>query len=610
MNNKLKAFSSHKYVQQVLAVMKKVLHWRWLGVVIIAAVTIAFFWNMIPKITTYNMDGDAMFNAWTLSRNHHCLLQQGCENYANGNIFFPHENSMLYSETQLSAGLLTLPLYFINANPLFANNVWTILSMFFSGLFMYLLARRLSRGHEVIALASGLIFEFAPYKLIGLVHLQNLSIFWLPLIALLMINYMAKPRKRTLVGLFVSCLLLFYASWYQMAFALVAIAVILLGVGLLKIAKWRRIGWVSATVALAVFATLPLALQYVKFSKESGASYSLVDQTYFSSAVVDYVIPPDNTLEGKWLRDAVPALQDMQRSNSDSSSYHGFLLYGIAGAVLVLGIMYRKRGEIWRHIHRWSIVAAGLIVAGVIMSLGPLLKLKSSIVYSLTSGNQVLELSVPLPYIIVDILLPQLSFIRAIGRSTVLVLFGLCIALALSALVMSRVRKRSVRFGIIAVALVVIFIELMPYRPMGITKNPYFADMTIPAAYTYIRDNPAVDNIVVLAADSRYPGTKAPKDKIPRMTTLEQVMWAGYHNKNIFNGYSGYFPEGYSNTLEDFIDFSKNDVPKMRELGLNYILVDKLLSTSDSKLDERVGKAAKDHVYEDDRFLLVKISKN
>lgn len=596
-----------KWTQATLIFIKKILRWRWLGVVIIAAATIGMFWNVIPKIATYNMDGDAMFNAWTLSRNHHCILLQGCPNYVDGNIFFPQKDTMLYSETQLSAGLLTLPLYFINDNPLFANNVWTILSMFFSGWFMYLLARRLSRGNEVFAIASGLVFEFAPYKMVGLVHLQNLSIFWLPLIILLIINYASKPRKRTLIGLLLACVMLFYASWYQMAFAIVAIVLTLLGIGLFKLAPWRRIGWLSATVVLAVLSTLPLALQYVQFSKESGAKYSLVDQTFYSSSVADYFIPSSTTLEGQWIHKADPDL--VERYNSDSTSYHGFILYIAAAVVIILGIVYRKRDEVWRYVHRWSMIAGGLILAGVTMSLGPLLKLRDSISYSLPSGDRFIELAVPLPYIIVDVLLPQLSFIRAIGRSTVIVLFALCIILALLPLVLAKVRKKSLRIGIVVAILAVIFIELMPYRPLGITKNPYFNNMTIPAAYTYIRDTPEIDNIVVLAADNKYPGSKEePKNKIPRITTFEQVMWAGYHNKNIFNGYSGYFPPGYNETLEDFIDFSKADIPKMQQLGIKYILVDTLLSTSDPTLDERVAEAAESSVYKDSRFVLVKIS--
>jgi hypothetical protein len=113
---------------------------HWLGLVLIGAATLIFFWPMVVRISSYSYGGDAMFNAWTLARDHHCLLRDHCANFSNGNIFYPHQGSMLYSESQLSAGVLTLPLHFINANPLFAYNVWTISSFFLGGFFMYLLA--------------------------------------------------------------------------------------------------------------------------------------------------------------------------------------------------------------------------------------------------------------------------------------------------------------------------------------------------------------------------------------------------------------------------------------------------------------------------------------
>lgn len=613
MNKKLKEFFSKKklvYVgKRILSFLKKAFKKHWLGALIITAATLFFFWSFLPRLATYNAGGDAMFNAWTLARNHHCLLMQGCPDYADGNIFFSNENSMLYSETQLSAGLLTLPLHFINDSPIFSYNVWTILSMFFSGLFMYLLAMRLSKGNKLFSIASGLVFQFAPYKAVSLIHLQNLSIFWLPLIILFIVCYAQKPKRRYLVGLLISCVLLFYASWYQMVFALAGIAVVLLGIGIFKIAKWRKVGLMAATVFVAIIATLPLAIQYINFSKQDEAKYGLLEQTTYSSSVADYFIPPTSTLEGKWVQQNIDIGYKIERFNADSSSYHGLILYVVGFAVILLGIIFRKRDEIWKYIHRWSIVAGGVILAGLIISLGPLLKVFDKISYPLVNGGHTVDLTIPLPYIIVDILLPQLSFIRAIGRSTVLVLFGLCIILALLPLLLPKVRNKVLRIGIVVVILAAIFVELMPYRPLGITNNPFYKNATIPAAYTYIKDSPEVDNIVILAADYDYPGSKGePPHKIPRYTAHEQVLWAGYHNKNIFNGFSGYFPERYNVTLEDFIDFKPDDIPKMEQVGLEYILVDKLLSKLDPELDQKVAEATATKVYEDERFSLYKIS--
>jgi len=53
-----------------------------------------------------------MFNAWTLARDHHCILHQACSNYSNGNIFYPNKDSMLYSETQYQRGSNTTTAFY------------------------------------------------------------------------------------------------------------------------------------------------------------------------------------------------------------------------------------------------------------------------------------------------------------------------------------------------------------------------------------------------------------------------------------------------------------------------------------------------------------------
>src|SRR3954465_10887800 len=83
----------------------------WVGLLVITLATVIFFAPLIVQISSYSEGGDAMFNAWTLARDQHCILHEGCSHYSDGNIYFPNKDSMLYSETQLSAGLLTLPLH-------------------------------------------------------------------------------------------------------------------------------------------------------------------------------------------------------------------------------------------------------------------------------------------------------------------------------------------------------------------------------------------------------------------------------------------------------------------------------------------------------------------
>jgi hypothetical protein len=540
-----------------------------------------------------------MFNAWTLARNHHCILQQGCPTYTDGNIYFPNEDSMLYSETQLSAGLLTLPLFAINDNPIFSYNLWTIISFLLSGIFMYLLAKFLSKNNEPISILAGLIFEFAPFKMAALGHLQNLSIFYLPLIILLFLKFLSNKKSKNsyLVGAFVAMVLLFYASWYQMVFALMFIGPFIFGVLIAKIYPIRRILLIVAVVLLSVLSTLPLAKEYVRFSGSTGASFKTAEQSLFSSSLKDYFIPSTYTLAGKVYYQQRP-LSQVNSYNPDSYSYHGILLYSVCAALILLTFIKRGKKYFSRTERRLIQIFGGVGFVGFIVSLGPLLKIGKDFFY--TTPDMVERVIIPLPYLLVSRFLPQLSFIRAIGRASVVMLLALCCILAIGAILLAKIEYRKRLLITVGLFLIVAF-ELLPFHPYYLSGASHTRDHSIPKVYQFIKDNPDINNLVVLRADKDYPEAVIP------VARAEDVLWAGFHNRNIFNGYSGYEPKNYGPTYIDLVNFQPDDVPKLQKLGLRYVLVDKQLSKANPQLSNTVAEILPKKVYEDNRYALFKV---
>lgn len=589
---------------KLLEILRNTTKNKFFGVGLIALLTIIYFFPLVIRLDSYNPGGDAMFNAWTLSRNHHCILG-GCDDYSNGNIFFPNQDSMLYSETQLSAGLLTLPLHFINPNPVFANNVWTILSFFFSGWFMYLLAKILSKNNELFSILAGLVFEFAPFKLVAVSHLQNLSIFYLPLAILLIIKFLDTNKKRYIIGLLTTLVLLFYASWYQMVFALLALGAFLLFGLLFKYLNFKQFIILSSVVIFACLSTLPLALEYVKFSKNNNANFGLADQQLYASRIADYGIPQSGTVEGKLVRENIVKIKK-NSYNPDSVSYHGFVLYLVFVGLLILAFLKRKSKSLKTSNKQVALFGA-MGLAGLIVSLGPVLQITGNPVTYIDPihGTKVVF---ALPYILVDKFAPQLSFIRAIGRASIVLLFALCAIVALLPIYLNAIRrlKKYKNYMYVLVVGLIIF-ELMPLSLLPLSKNPYSYNLEIPHVYKYIAAQNDLDNIIILASDYAYPGLGQRSSGVPRAPVFEQILWAGYHNKNIYNGYSGYFPENYASNYDDFLDFKPDDIAKLKEKNLRYILVDKFLSSTDPDLNKNVQSILSDKVYEDDRYALYKI---
>lgn len=569
-----------------------------IGLAVVLVATILFFWPILIRVNTYSEGGDAMFNAWTLSRNHHCIMRTGCPRYTDGNIYYPHKDTMLYSETQLSAGAATLPLYWVNKNPIFTYNVWTIVSFLLAGWFMYLLVKYISKGNELYAIIAGLVFEFAPYKMAAVYHLQNLSIFCLPLAILCILKFVDSNRKKYLGILLVTLIYQFYASWYQMVFAALAVGVLLAGFKLSRLINWKQFAAIAATVGLAGIVTLPLAKEYIRFSKANKAGFSITDQTLYSSSVADYFIPHSGTALGKIYTASKPYAQK-EAYNLDSYSYHGVTLYVIGVGTVIYAFFLRKKSKenLRNYKQIMSFLAMGVV--GLLLSFGPLLKFKGSYLYG--NMNNGIKIAIPMPYLVIDKLLPQVSFIRAVGRISVLFLVFLCCALGYFALFLYRSKLSPRRRNVVSflVCALIIF-ELAPLHLVTLSKNAYAYNFKIPAVYTYIKSNPDVDDIIILQAQD-YPGATFD------VARAEDVLWSGYHNKNIYNGYSGYTPPEYFNQLSDLVNFDQKDIAKMQKLGIRYVLVDKQLMRNKPEAVNAARQLLSQKKYEDARYILFKL---
>jgi hypothetical protein len=578
----------------------------WLGVAVILILTIVFFWPIMTRLGSYSPGGDSSFNAWTLARDQHCILRENCTNYANGNIFYPHKDTMLYSEDQLSAGVLTLPLFWINQNPIFSYNVWTIVSFFLSGLFMFLLVRYLSRGNReslVISILAGLVFEFAPLKIAAIDHLQNLSIFYLPLAFLLVFKYLDTKRRLYLFALFVVLTLQFYASWYQMAFVLLAIVILLLGLLAFKLANWKKITFLFISVFFAVLATLPLATQYLNFSKSTQASFNALNQSVYSSSLADYFIPNNGTILGKIYYTIRPHSQ-VNAYNPDSYSYHGFTMYILAILIITMSfVLWRKsKKEELRKMHKLVLIFTLIAVVAFVVSLGPLLKLKGSYFYP--SKSLGLNLIIPLPYILVDKFLPQLSFIRAIGRASVLTLFSLCCLLAYIPIYLkdTKLHKRTVGI-IIGVIVVLVSLDVLPAHRVYMSSDPTDYNLSIPAAYKFIKNDKAIKNYIVLASDDKRDYANVPYER----AIQSELIWAGYTNKNMFNGTSGYIPPNYYPQYISFLTFTPSTINQLLAMNIHYLVVDKQLSQTGTLVQNTSYLLHSNLIYSDQRYNIYKL---
>ena len=97
----------------------------------------------------------------------------------HANIFYPHRNTLAFSELNLFAGLLAVPPYWISGSPYVAYNTVALLTFMMSVVGAYALVRYLT-GRRPAAAVAGVLFAFCPFVFARTAHMQLLMTAGLP----------------------------------------------------------------------------------------------------------------------------------------------------------------------------------------------------------------------------------------------------------------------------------------------------------------------------------------------------------------------------------------------------------------------------------------------
>src|SRR5207253_3779982 len=123
-------------------------------------------------------NGDGQFPIWNVAWVARALVLDP-RHVFDANIFYPHRWTLTYSETNLGAGALAVPIYWSTRNPYAAHNVVLLLSFVLSAGGMYCLVRYLTADRRAAAI-SAIAFAFCPYVLAHTPHIQLLMTAGLP----------------------------------------------------------------------------------------------------------------------------------------------------------------------------------------------------------------------------------------------------------------------------------------------------------------------------------------------------------------------------------------------------------------------------------------------
>ncbi len=496
-----------------------------------ALVTFVMTWPYVnyAEFASASYGGDARLIVWTLAWDNHALLS-GTPLFES-NVFFPAADSLRYNEHLFGLSLFTLPWAVAGASPVLAYNATWWLAFLLNALAAWALLRRFC-GSDLAAFAGSLVFAFSFYVMLHAHgHLALIWIWPVPASLLLLERWFDAPTPGRVAGWLAVLLAQLLSSWYLAVVISVAnalLAVILLATAGGGAAVWRRRVWLGA-LALAAIAlcVYPFARHYIGMQAAPGEAAA------FSANLASYLVPPENTLVGRWWEANVD-----DRPGSiwgEQTLFVGWLALGFAAVGLArLARAGTGAGRAW--------VFPLLALVGFLVSLGPS--------PSLLGGPTL----APFAWLSA---LPGFNGMRVPTRFAVLVALGLA---GLAALGSAAIAARWGRGGRMAIA-AAIPLMLAEWFVVGFPAGKP-ATEPVPAIYLteQVQQARSLVSLPDNSATERW------------FLDADYLYYSTRHWRPIVNGFGRTAPPGHDRLLALIRDFPAH-AAELRRSGLQYVLV-------------------------------------
>ncbi len=304
---------------------------------------------------------DPSIFAWVMISNAHRLLTAPLALF-HGNAFYPHGNTLTYSELLLTPTLTAGPIYYLTGNPLLAYNLTLLLFWALSGWAMFFCAYALT-GSLLPALLAGIAFSLSPYRTDYYLEFQMQLSFPIPLAVLFTSRFLERQRGRDLALALLMIWLQALASWYyaiilSLALGLFAIFFLLL--------RWD--GWRGTTLAklltgggLLGAALTPFAWPYFETHRELNFERGLQEAANHSADLLTY------------LETGVTKLYSFSPTGhiAETSLFMGFTALALAGISLVWLRRRNHQDTLLRWAQRLTTAGTWLCLGGLLLAFRP-----------------------------------------------------------------------------------------------------------------------------------------------------------------------------------------------------------------------------------------------
>ncbi len=495
--------------------------------------------------------GDELVIAWIQNWVIHALTTNP-PGLFEANLYFPYHNTLAFSETFIVTSILALPLRMFTGEPIITVNFTLISSLVLLGFSIYLLSYYLTRDFFT-SLLAGILVIFSPAVLDKATHLQILSIYWVPLSILFFIKFIKSQRAKDLIISLLFFLLQTYNSFMPGYFILFSFFIIFIFTWLNNKKQTKKLV-TKRNLFILTFSFLlliPIVIPYYKVSKEFNYTRDIRDSIHLALQPEDLLYSsPLTRIQKKLL--SLPFNQQSQ-NNEFKPGYVGFIFT----ILIIISIYYfiKNHKKPNKQLQNFITIA----FTGLILSFGPALHL----------GRQTIHdpFPIPLPYALFYYILPGFQGFRNSARWEML--FILAISIAIAIMLQEFFEKKSIITKSIIYTLLIIATIIEFNFPMHFERVTQRKDF--PQVYSWLATTPK-DTAVIIMPIYNWSSTYAGEE-------MKREYFSTINFRQTVNGYSGFSPPPWQKLLttlhQDFP--GDNSINILKDLGVNYIIVDKYL---------------------------------
>lgn len=366
--------------------------------------------------------GDELQIAWVQNHAIFSLLHNPLGLF-NGNIFFPYQNTIVYSHLFLTSSILSVIPVYLFKEPITAVNFTIFSSLLLLGFSVFLLSYYLTKNF-LASLISGLLVVFSSAVLDKKSPLEVLAVEWIPLSILFFINFLRTKHSRWF-ALSMAFFVIQTANSFEPGYFLIFFFSVFIVILFLRERKQIRLFFRKNNLAIILVSftiLVPLVFPYLEVSKEFNYKRDIRDSIHFALQPEDFLVAG---LDSR-MKNILPQSLRVDKFNNGEikPGFLGLTFSFLAIASLLYFLKKKKKSFV-----ELSLLITGIL--GLITSLGPALHWGRATIHH--------PFLIPLPYALFYYLLPGFSGFRNSARWEML--FILCFAV-LIAIMLSQILKK------------------------------------------------------------------------------------------------------------------------------------------------------------------------